>query len=86
MFVEMFLEGSVGQDFGGAELGGDHFGVDLVAMLAGDVPAHGVVSGEGAVAEGTRNPDALVTLADVRPEVRFVTIGSLAEWTFQLRA
>lgn len=86
MFVEMFLEGGVGQDFGRAELCGDHFGVDLVAVFARDVATHGVVPGEGAVAERTRDTDALVALPDVGPEVRFVTIGSLAKWTFQLRA
>ena len=47
------------------------------------VPPDGVVPGEGPVAEGTGDPDALVPLSDVRPQVSLVTIGTLTERTFQ---
>ena len=42
-----------------------------------------VVPGEGPVAEGTGNSDALVSLTDVSPQVGFVAVSSLTERTFQ---
>lgn len=78
----MVLEHLVWHDFGLAELGGDHLGVDLVPVFPGDVSPHSVVAREGAMAEGTRHSDALVSLSDVGPKVSFVSIGSLAERAF----
>jgi hypothetical protein len=69
-----------------AELGRDHLGIDLVAVLAGNMAAHGVVARERAVAEGAGHADALVALPDVRAQVRLVAVGPLAERAFQLRA
>lgn len=78
--------GLVGQDLGLPELGGQHLGADLVPVFARNVPAHRVVAREGAVAEGAGHPDALVPLADVRPQVRLVAVGPLAEGTLQFRS
>ena len=47
------------------------------------VSPDGVVPGEGPVTEGTGNSDALVSLADVSPQVGFVAVSSLTERTFQ---
>lgn len=55
---------------------------DLVAVLARDVAAHGVVAGEGARAVRARHADALVPLPDVRAQVRLVPVKSLAIRTF----
>lgn len=54
---------------------------DLVAVLARDVAAHGVVAREGARAVRARHADALVPLPDVRAQVRLVSVQSLAVWT-----
>ena len=53
-------------------------------MLPGNVPTDRVVAREGPVAEGTGDPDTLVPLPDVRPQVRLVSVGPLAERTFEL--
>ena len=72
------------QDLCLPELGGHHLGADLVAVLAGNVPAHGVVARKGAVAEGTGHTDTLVTLANVGPQIGLVSVGALAEGALQL--
>lgn len=54
---------------------------DLVAVLARDVAAHGVVARERAAAVRARHPDTLVPLPDVRAEVRLVSIQPFAVWT-----
>lgn len=60
------------------------FQAQLVLVLAGDVSSHRVVPGEGPRAKRTRNPDTLVTLPDMRSQIRLVAIQSVAEWTLQL--
>jgi hypothetical protein len=47
------------------------------------VPSHGVVTSKGSVAEGTWDPDSLVSLSDVSAKVSLITIGSLAERAFK---
>lgn len=59
---------------------------DLVAVLARNVAAHGVVAREGARAVGAGHADALVALAYVGPEIRLVAVQPLAERTLQLLA
>ena len=78
--------GLVRHHLGLPKLGGNHFGVDLVAMLAGNVAPDGVVAREWAVAEGAGHTDALVPLANVSPQVCLVAVGPLAEWALQLGA
>ena len=56
----------------------------LVPVLPGNVPADSIVAREGSMTEGTGYPDALVPLPDVRPQVRLVSVGPLAERTFEL--
>lgn len=51
---------------------------DLVAVLARDVAAHGVVARERARAVRARHADALVPLPDVRAQVRLVPVQPLA--------
>lgn len=65
------------------KLGGDHLRVDLVSVLPCNVPSHGVVTSKGSVAEGTWDPDSLVSLSDVSAKVSLITIGSLAERAFK---
>lgn len=57
-----------------------------MAMLARDVPAHGVVPRECAAAVRTRHADALVPLADVRAQVGLVPVQPLAVRALQLLA
>ena len=83
--VQVVLERLVGHDFGRAELTGDGLRVDLVAVLARNVPAHRVVTREGAMAERTGYANALVPLSDVCAQVGLVAIGPLAERTLELR-
>lgn len=52
-------------------------------VLARYVPSHRVVAGEGAGAEGTGHADALVTLADVRAQIRLVAVQSFAKRALQ---
>ena len=66
------------------KLGGDHVGLDLVPVLAGNVSAHGVVAREGAVAEGAGHADALVALPDVRAQIGFIAVGAFTERAFEL--
>lgn len=47
------------------------------------MPSHGVVTSKGSVAEGTWDPDSLVSLSDVSAKVSLITIGSLAERAFK---
>jgi hypothetical protein len=56
----------------------------LGLMLAGDVPAYGVVPCEGTRAERAGHADALVPLTDVRSQVRLVTVKPLAERALEL--
>lgn len=56
---------------------------ELGLVLAGYVPPHRVVAGEGARAEGTGHADALVALADVRAQVRLVAVQSFAKRALQ---
>ena len=55
-------------------------------VLPCNVPPHGVVPSEGPVAEGTWDPDSLVSLSDVSTKVGFITVGSLAERAFKFRS
>lgn len=57
---------------------------DRVAVLARDMPAHGIVAGEGARAVGARHAYALVPLPDVGAKVRLVAVQPLAVWALQL--
>lgn len=57
-------------------------GRDGVAVLARDMPAHGVIARERARAVRARHADALVPLPDVRAQVRLVPVKSLTIWTF----
>ena len=54
-----------------------------MSVLPCNVPSHGVVTSKGSVAEGTWDPDSLVSLSDVSAKVGFITIGSLAERAFK---
>ena len=65
------------------KFGRDHLRVDLVSVLPCNVPSHGVVASKGSMAEGTWDPDSLVSLSDVSAKVGFITIGSLAERAFK---
>lgn len=56
---------------------------ELGLVLAGYVPPHRVIAGEGARAERTRHPDALVALPYVRPEVGLVAVQTFAERALQ---
>lgn len=55
-------------------------------VLAGNVTPNRVVAGEGTVAEWTRDPNALVALANVGPQVCLVSVGALAKRAFKLGA
>lgn len=70
----MVMEGALVGEVGG----------DLMAMLARNVAAHGVVAREGARAVRARHADALVPLPDVGAQIRLVSVKSLAIWAFQL--
>ena len=72
------------QHLGLAKLGRYHVGLDLVAMLPGDVPAHCVVTREGSVTVGTWYSDALMSLSNVSSQIGLVPVGSLTERAFQL--
>lgn len=52
-------------------------------MFAGYMSPHGVVAGEGARAERTGHPYALMTLPYVRPQVGLVAVQTLAERALQ---
>lgn len=58
--------------------------IELVLVLARNVPAHGVVARECARAIRTRRAYALVTLSDVRAQVGFVAVEPLAVRTLEL--
>ena len=57
-----------------------------MAVLAGNVPAHRVVTREGAVTVGAGHADPLVPLADVSAQVGLIAVGALTERAFQLCA
>lgn len=67
------MEGSLVWEVGG----------DLMAMLARNVAAHGVVARERARAVRARHAYALVPLPDVGAQIRLVSVKSLAIWAFQ---
>lgn len=75
----------VGQHLGLPELGRDELRVDVVAVLAGNMAAHRVVAGEGAVTVRAGHADALMALANVGPQVGLITVGPFTKRTFQLR-
>ena len=81
--IELLGVGLVRQDLLASELGGDHFRVDDMPVLPGDVAPHRVVPGEGAVAVGAWYADPLVPLADVGAQVGLVSVSSLAKWAFE---
>ena len=54
-----------------------------MSVLPLDVSSDRVVPGEGSVTERTGHSDSLVSLSYVSSQVGLVTVGSLAERTFQ---
>ena len=57
----------VGQHFGLSELGRYELRVNMVAVLSGNMAAHCVVTGEGAVTVWAGHANSLMALANVRP-------------------
>lgn len=55
-------------------------------MLACNVPPHRVVARECPLAEGAWHPDALMSLPDVRTQIRLVAVEAIAVETLQLLA
>jgi hypothetical protein len=57
-----------------------------VPVLSLHVPPDCVVAGEGPGAVGAGDPDALVALPDVGPQVRLISVRALAEGASQFGA
>lgn len=81
-----------GECLGGATLLGvvvdlillERLQAELGLMLACDMPSNGVVPCERARTERAWHPDPLMSLPDVRAQVRLVPVEPFAERTFEL--